>query len=145
MEEVYDVLTELESHAARRAAQAGYKDVDLQALSQSIDNMDKALEQGDLEGWAQSDDQFHSELVRLGGNSRIVAIAGAMADQVRRARLITLHLRPTPRQSNKDHRAVLQAIRDRDADRAHDLHRSHRQAAKVMLVDLLKKHRLHAV
>lgn len=142
MSDVYDVLTELESHAAERAAQAGYDDHDLADLACAIDDMDAAIARDDLDAWAEADDRFHRELVRLGGNSRISAIVEMMSDQVRRARMTTLFMRPVPTRSNEDHRAVFEAIRQSDPGTARQIHRRHRQHAKMILVDLLQKHRL---
>ncbi|MEL7253238.1 MAG: GntR family transcriptional regulator [Pseudomonadota bacterium] len=142
MSEIYDVLTELESLAAERAAQAGYSPEDLSGLTKAIDDMDVALAQSDMEGWATADDQFHAELVRIGGNSRIMAIAAMMTDQVRRARNTTLYMRPKPTKSNDDHRDVLAAIATGDAEGARRIHRQHREHAKQIIIDLLEKHRL---
>ncbi len=142
MSEIYDVLTELESHAAERAAASNYDEADLSALAKAIDDMDAAIANSDLEAWAQADHRFHMELVRLGGNSRIQAIVSMMSDQVRRARNTTLFMRPLPTKSNEDHRAVYQAIREGKGAIARDRHRQHRQHAKAILVELLSKHRL---
>lgn len=142
MAEIYDVLTELESLAAERAAQVGYSEQDLSALARAIDEMDVAIQSADLEAWAKADDRFHTELVRLGGNGRIITIVNMMSDQVRRARAATLFIRPLPTKSNKDHRIVYQAIKSGNSKSARDTHHRHRQDAKGILVDLLKKHRL---
>lgn len=142
MAEIYDVLTELESHAAGRAAGFGYGAKELAPMASAIDAMDAALAQGDREAWAEADEVFHSELVRLGRNGRIESIVAMMSDQVRRARTLTLYLRPLPQKSNDDHRALLEAIRAGDADKAQRLHREHREKAKEMLVGLIRKHRL---
>jgi DNA-binding GntR family transcriptional regulator len=142
MAEVYDVLTELESHAAERAAASAYSEGDLAALASAIDDMDTAIAAENLDAWAEADERFHCELVRLGGNSRIQAIVGMMSDQVRRARNTTLFMRPLPTKSNEDHRRVYQAIRDGDPVTARTCHRQHRQHAKAILVELLGKHRL---
>ncbi|MEP2031457.1 MAG: GntR family transcriptional regulator [Paracoccaceae bacterium] len=142
MAEIYDVLTELESHAAERAATSDHDKEDLAALARAIEDMEAAIDSTDLDAWAEADDRFHAELVRLGGNSRIQGIAGMMSDQVRRARTSTLFMRPLPTKSNKDHRTVYQAIQDGDAETARDCHRQHRQHAKAILVELLSKHRL---
>jgi DNA-binding GntR family transcriptional regulator len=60
MREIYEVLTALESVAAYNAANAGYCDRELAGLAGAIDNMDVALDVGDLRAWADADDQFHS-------------------------------------------------------------------------------------
>jgi len=72
-------------------------------------------------------------------------IAEMMSDQVRRARLVTLYMRPTPTKSNDDHSRVLTAIRNGDAEEARRVHRQHRLAAKDILVDLLNRHRLSSI
>ncbi|MSU88876.1 FCD domain-containing protein [Rhodobacteraceae bacterium 2CG4] len=142
MREIYEVLTEMESLAAERAARARPGAAALAALGEAIAEMERALDRGDREAWAEADDRFHAELVRLGGNSRVSGIVARMADQVRRARSVTLHMRPLPVQSNTDHRRVLEAIRAGDAGAARRLHRAHRTAAGEMLVALLERHRL---
>lgn len=143
MEEIYDVLTALESMAAAQAAMRGYGADDLAALDATIADMEAALHQTDREAWAAADDRFHSELVRLGGNSRVVTITGLMADQVRRAKAVTLYMRPLPVQSNVDHRGVLEAIRDGDADASSRIHQAHRAQARQVLIALLTQNRLH--
>ena len=142
MAEIYDVLTELESLAAEQAAKAWYDDDELAILTRAIDDMDAALAREDLESWSTADERFHHELVRLGGNTRVGAIVEMMSDQVRRARNTTLYIRPLPIKSNEDHRAVVQAIRNADAEAARRIHRRHRSETKDILVGLLRKHQL---
>ncbi|MEM7720448.1 MAG: GntR family transcriptional regulator [Pseudomonadota bacterium] len=145
MAEIYDVLTELESHAAAKAAEGHLTAADLTVLAEAIDKMDRAIAASDLEAWASADESFHEELVRLCGNSRIHAIYDMMSDQVRRARATTLLLRPLPTRSNEDHRKVYQAIKDGDPKTARDTHSAHRRYAKEIIVAILEKHRLRYV
>ena len=142
MYEIYEVLTELESFAAGRAARAKPSVEDLAALKDAIETMEAALRAEDREAWSEADDAFHAELVRLGGNSRVIAIVGMMADQVRRARWMTLYMRPLPTRSNADHRKVYEAIRQGDHELAAKIHRAHRTYAREMLIDLLSKMQL---
>ncbi|TDT77412.1 GntR family transcriptional regulator [Litoreibacter halocynthiae] len=143
MADIYDVLCELESLAAARAAERGYTANDLQIAQNCIDAMDAALTDNDRTAWAEADDRFHAELVRLGGNARVIEIVARYTDQVRRARMMTLPLRPLPVKSNEDHRAVLDAIQIGDAARARDLHRAHRNAARSLLTGLIRDLGLH--
>lgn len=145
MREIYEVLTALESVSARNAAQMGYSEADLAGLADTIDNMDRALAADDMRAWANSDDQFHSELVRLGGNARIRSVVSMMADQVRRARAMTLFMREKPHKSNHDHRQVLDAIRGGQADVAYRIHHAHRTQAQVTLLALLDRHQLRSI
>jgi len=139
MVEIYEVVTELESIAARRAAAAGYSKEDLIKLCQAIEEMENALKNEDREAWAEADRQFHQELLRLGGNSRITMIVAMMDDQIHRARSMTLHMRPLPVKSNEDHRRLYDAILRGDADIAALEHHAHRQHACELQVDLLQR------
>ena len=145
MDEIYELLTELESLAARRAAAAGYAKADLKCLEDAIDNMETALSEEDREAWARADEDFHTELVRLGGNSRVISIVANFNDQVRRARSMTLYIRPLPEKSNEDHRALLEAISAGDQKLAFKVHHEHRSNAREMLIELLQKHGLRHV
>jgi len=145
MAEIYDVLTALESMAAAQAASLGLGDDDLATLERTIVDMEAALAAMDRDAWAAADDRFHAELVRLGGNSRVMSIVAMMGDQVRRAKSVTLYMRPLPLKSNKDHRGVLEAIRDQNAELAQSIHKAHRIAAKETLIALLTQNRLHTL
>jgi DNA-binding GntR family transcriptional regulator len=145
MEEIYEVLTELESLAAAKAATRNLSNAHLAVMSQAITNMDIALAQDRREDWSVANDVFHSELIRLGGNERVRAIAKMLSDQVRRARLVTLYMRPTPTKSNDDHRHIVEAIRAGDPDRAREAHRKHLMAVKEELIKLLERHHLSSL
>lgn len=139
MQEIYEVLTALESLAAGAAARARPDAEALAPLARSIDEMDAAIAREDREDWARADDTFHRELVLLGGNSRIIEIVGRLSAQVRRARHVTLHVRPLPVKSNADHRAVLEAIARGDEAPAVARHTRHRDEARQELVALLER------
>lgn len=139
MREIYEVLTELESLSAARAAMRNYSMEDLSVLAQTVTDMNAALSQQDRVGWAQADEAFHNELVRLGGNSRIAAIVETFNDQVRRARTMTLKLRPMPHKSSADHAALLDAIANGDDKAAHQIHKDHRDDARKLMTDLLEQ------
>ncbi|NDR57229.1 GntR family transcriptional regulator [Aliiruegeria sabulilitoris] len=145
MEEIYEILTELEGLCAEKAADASHSDEEVAALEDAIRHMDEALAAEDRVAWAAADEEFHSALIRLGHNKRIQSICAMYNDQVRRARAVTLWLRPLPTESNKAHREVCEAIRNCDAEAAGRLHRAHRRAARKLLTELLTRHGLRNV
>lgn len=142
MREIYEVLTELESTAARRVAEMGLDESRLAALHQAVNDMDRALAEQDLDLWARADEQFHKLLVEYSGNSRLIDIVHTFWDQSHRTRLVTLRLRPPPSESNRDHAALIEAIERGDADAAYTIHRRHRLNSGKLLVSLLEKHGL---
>lgn len=145
MREIYEVLTELESLAASLAADAKYSKQELSKLRSAIDEMETSVKVDDRDGWAKGDAAFHDELVRLGGNKRIQSIVSNFNDQVRRARAMTLRMRPMPNKSNEDHRNLYEAIARGDAKAARQIHWAHRSEAKDMLIELLSQHGLRHV
>jgi DNA-binding GntR family transcriptional regulator len=137
MGEIYELLTALESIAARRVAERGLHAAQLARLDACVAGMERALERNDLPGWSEHDRAFHDAIVELSGNRRLAQIVAMFRDQAHRARMQTLTLRPKPVQSNRDHAALVQAIRNRDGAGASDIHRRHRQEAGRMLLKLL--------
>ena len=142
MREIYEILTSLESIAAEQVARRGLSPTELTALQQSVANMDRTLEQDDLEAWADADERFHMLLVEYCGNQRLKALVGNFWDQAHRVRMLTLRLRPKPVQSNADHKAVVEAIIQRDPEAARKLHRMHRVRSAENLIGILKTYGL---
>jgi DNA-binding GntR family transcriptional regulator len=136
--EIYDILTALEGMAAESAARKGANPDQLAALQQAVDEMEEALAADDLLRWSQADARFHRQLVELAGNRRLASIVEQVSDQAHRARLTTLRLRPKPVSSNRDHAALVAAIRDRDPQKAREIHEQHRRRAADMLVALVR-------
>ena len=59
MEEIYEILTCLESMAAELVARHGLTDEQRTELNTAVNDMDTALAQDDLETWAKADERFH--------------------------------------------------------------------------------------
>jgi DNA-binding GntR family transcriptional regulator len=142
MREIYDMLTVLEALAARRAAERGATAEELNDLQKAVQDMDSALASDDRDAWAEADARFHASLVAASGSRRLQHAVANVIDQSSRARRLTLHLRPKPVTSNEDHRAVVEAIKARDADRAHDIHFQHRERNGRQLIDILARLRM---
>jgi DNA-binding GntR family transcriptional regulator len=142
MREIYDILASLEAAAAGAAARQGISSQQLAALEQAVAEMETALQRNDRVAWAAGDARFHRLLVEASGNRRLIGMVDAVRDQSHRVRMLTLHLRPQPVNSNRDHAEVLQAIRDRDEETAYRVHRRHRIEAGRLLIALLEQHGL---
>lgn len=146
MREIYEVLSALEPLAAAKLAERGLTEEEDEAFEDDLVEMETALKgEEDLERWAAADDVFHRRLVLAAGNSRVITFTQHVADQVKRARMLTLRLRPAPHASNADHRALIDAIRNRDPARADALHRAHRRASGDQLMMLIEQHGLGPV
>ncbi len=142
MNEIYALLIGLESTAAWQAAQQEQPEKDIQYLRDCVKKMDDALETKDLINWAKADEAFHKQLVAMSRNDRLIDLVNRFIDQSHRVRMLTLRLRPLPRQSNQDHAKVVEAIASKQAEKARQIHRIHREKAGKLLIELLKSHGL---
>ena len=142
LREVYEVLTSLELTAIERLARADLDEEALAAIEKPVDEMDSAVKKKDVDAWAQADERFHRTLVTLCGNQRLAAMVETLWEQSHRARMTTVRLRASLDQSNREHRALLDAIRQGDWRQARTRHAKHRERAMAEIVNLLRQTRL---
>ncbi|EAR51315.1 transcriptional regulator, GntR family protein [Oceanicola granulosus HTCC2516] len=138
MRDIYDVLTALEGKAAELVAQKRPDEAALAGLWDAVDQMERALAAEDLDGWADADERFHMLLIELTDNARLVSMVNQLRDQAHRARMATLRLRPPPEASNREHRALVEAIASGNPAEARRTHEEHRHRAKALLVNILQ-------
>lgn len=145
MEEIYQVITCLECEAVLKLTELGVSDATIKAMENAGQRMVAALDVGDLEAWARADEDFHYNLLEFCGNNRLKQTALNFWDQAHRARYLTLHLRETPVNSTKDHRDVIEAIKEGHAEKAAYIHRQHRIKGGKALVDIIRRFRLDTI
>lgn len=139
MKEIYDILTSLESTAAELAASRNLSDQQLEGLERATADMDKALNEDDLERWAQADARFHEQLLELGGNQMLKSVVLNFIDRAHRVRMLTLRMRPKPVNSTREHAELVEAIREGDREKARNIHKAHRERAGRELLALLDR------
>jgi len=142
MRDIYEILGALEPQAAAAVATRRPSEADLAPLDEATSAMEKALEDQDLDAWAESDDLFHQRLLELHGNTRLHDVVASLFDQAHRARMVTLRMRAWPIQSTQEHRAILTAIRAGDSEAARSIFARHRKRAADELLGLLETYRL---
>lgn len=142
LRDVYEVLTALELTAIERLARSGLDDGGMAALDQALDDMDAALKKRNIDGWVKADERFHRMLIERCGNARLASMAFMLWDQGHRARLTTVRLRPVLETSNREHRAVVEAIRRGNWREAVLKHAKHRARTSREIIGLLEQCRL---
>jgi DNA-binding GntR family transcriptional regulator len=142
LREIYQLTIALESMAAEalatRAATSEVKKI-VADLETETKAMETALRKSNLDRWAAADDHFHEILTGKCGNQRLSRVAATVRDQTHRVRLLTLRLRPLPRESALEHRAIVKAIRRGDAAAASKNASAHRRRASEIMIPLLEK------
>lgn len=142
MREIYEVLTCVEAAAAELLTLRRPHATELVELEHAVADMERALARDDLSAWAEADERFHRNVLELCGNRRLARIGLTFRDQVRRARMVTLRLRPKPYKSSAAHKALIQCIKRGDADAAGRNHRLQRQRGSAELMDILTRYDL---
>ncbi len=142
MREIYEILGALEPEAAAGLAARNPSGTELLPLEKTLNAMSKALENGDLDGWANADDDFHQTLLELHGNKRLSAFVNSLLDQSHRARMVTLRLREPPIISTAEHKVIFEFLKRGDADGAREAFRRHRQRTAAELISILENYRL---
>ncbi|MGV1988630.1 GntR family transcriptional regulator [Agrobacterium sp. 22-221-1] len=144
IEEIYEVIIALEGAAATRLARLpdDERRSVVRSLTRSTESMVRAIERNDLATWAAADEEFHETLVSRCGNRRLMRMAGTVSDQLHRARMFTLNLRPRPVHSSDEHFEVIRAIEQADAAAASRAARKHREHAHDALVPLIDRFNL---
>jgi DNA-binding GntR family transcriptional regulator len=142
LRDVYEVLTALELTAIERLARSETHQTSTAALDHALNDMDKALKKRDVDGWVKADERFHRTVLDLCGNARLASMAFMLWDQGHRARLTTVRLRPALETSNREHRAVVDAVRRGDWREAVARHAKHRARTSREIITLLEQCRL---
>ena len=109
------------------------------ALKAETSAMQVALEGQELKQWADADEAFHDLLISRCGNRRLQRIVGTVKDQLHRARMFTLNLRPLPVTSGEEHCALIAAIAAGNPDTASAAARLHRSHARDQLLPLIAR------
>jgi DNA-binding GntR family transcriptional regulator len=142
MKEIYEILAALEPDVAGNIAAKNLTKEQLRPLEEAAEKMEDALERDDLDTWADADDRFHHYMLELNGNRRLREFVLTLNDQAHRTRIVTLRLRDTPDKSNREHREILEHIRNGNAEKAREAFRAHRTRAAQELISCLKRFRI---
>ncbi|PLW78003.1 GntR family transcriptional regulator [Cohaesibacter celericrescens] len=139
VEDIYDILIALEARASEQVANKHYSVRELIILADAVEDMAGAVARGDRVAWAETDEAFCTELLRLSGNERLASIAATCTDQLRRIHMMTMHLRPLPDPSDLGHAAHYRALAQGDIETALAVHRAYRQRSKEVVSLILEQ------
>jgi GntR family transcriptional repressor for pyruvate dehydrogenase complex len=112
---VWEAREAIEVHAARLAA-SRRTSVDLLALNTAVEDMAAAISAGD--DGTEGDSAFHRAIVLAAHNPLLEQLFASLQEAIDRTSAASLSISGRPPESLRAHRAVLEAIGDRDAERA---------------------------
>jgi DNA-binding GntR family transcriptional regulator len=128
--EIFSLLGALETASALHALPL-ITDADLQELKSLLSVMESAAKSGDSESFEQANRQFHLLPCRIANFSRTEqGLQSLLAEWERLHRLTFQGQRPpNPDQSNKDHRAIVRAFQQGDAEKLTQIIQRHNATA----------------
>lgn len=115
IKEALFVREAVETQVVRRIVEAAPDPQGLQALDDCIDHQAETLRAQDLEGTMLADDAFHRTLLELCGMGGAWSVVAQARDMHRRVRAIAVPELQSGDQALADHRAIVHALRLRDA------------------------------
>lgn len=123
MREIYELREALDSMAAYLAA--GGAEAGAESLARLCEIQEAQLAAGDIDAYRRSDVDFHRALWVAGGNSRILRAGEPLLDQMLLSNALSARRPGRGEESLREHRAIVEAIRARDAEAAAGRAREH--------------------
>ena len=137
IQEIYQILTSLESLAVELAAARKLTAKELEFLERATQKMNVAHEASDIKTWAQADEDFHYHLVELAGNRILTDVVDSFWSRAQRARLTLLSRRKSTAESTLEHAKLVDAIRQGDSRLARETLENHRRRGIQNLTELM--------
>jgi DNA-binding GntR family transcriptional regulator len=141
IEELFELRTLIELDLFRRAI-PHIETEDVTRAKEILDAYETALRNGDVAAWGEMNWQFHSTLFARADRPFTLGVAQKLHQQCDRYLRMQLALTHGELRANAEHRAILSAVRKRDARRASQLLRDHILGAGRALRDFRETERV---
>ncbi len=137
IQDIYAIRMMIEGLAARWAAQ-NIQEEELQELQEAIDLEEFYTSKGDIGRLMSLDSNFHQLLYRASKSRPLQHMLHTFHNSIQHARSQSIAAPGRAQQALKEHKAILQAIRERDGDRAERITAEHIRKASVNLLKTMK-------
>lgn len=114
--EVYDVRMALEALAARLAVKR-IAESQLEEMEKALEKYGIAFETDDITAGLEADLAFHDLIVQASGNSTLLRVVSDLANRIQVLRQVD-EGKMRRKQSLEDHEGILQALKERDGEKA---------------------------
>jgi len=135
--EVMEIRASLEGLAAGLAAvridQEELEDLEVKALK-----FHKAIESDDVDSLIHTDLEFHEAIFKASRNERLIQLNNNLREQVERFREIYHKKTNKSKETSKEHYEMVEAISNRDIDKAEKLARRHIENAEKSILKTME-------
>ncbi len=124
LDDIFAILVLLEGYAARLAAER-IGEAERVTLTELHERLEAAYRAGDIDAFFDANQAFHREVQRLSDNPWLLATIDDLRQKIKLSRHQSLFSRGRLAQSLAEHRALLSALLQGDAERSDALMRDH--------------------
>ena len=121
---VLEVRASLEGLAASLAAER-ITEEEIENLKKNAEEFEKMSKENDRDGMILKDTEFHSVLLNASRNDKLLNIVEGLSDQVQRYRVVYFTEYTDAKNIMLEHRAIIEAISERDGEKADRLAQEH--------------------
>jgi DNA-binding GntR family transcriptional regulator len=136
--DVFEVRAALEALAAGLAAER-ITDEELEHLERALVQISEVSVRDDINAMVETDTNFHELIYKACRNDRLVQIVTHLQEQIHRFRITSLSQPGRSRNALAEHRAIVEAISDRNAEAAQERAREHIENAEQSLLNALRE------
>lgn len=136
--DVYEIRIALDVLAAGLTAER-ISDDSLDKLKDLLLNVEKQISSGDVDKIVEADSLFHDALYQASHNKRLVGIISNLREQFTRLRTRSINYPGRLENTLKEHKALVDAISQRDVAKAQELARLHLENAEQALLSAIKE------
>ena len=136
--EVFEIRTSLESLAAALASER-ITDEEMDNLQRFLVQFANDIKNGDMEHIVDTDMKFHDALYKASRNDRLVGIISNLRDQLTRFRTTSMSYPGRLKASLNEHRSLVEAIAQGDADAAKAAAEFHMEQSEKTLLKAMEK------
>lgn len=140
--DVFEICESLEGLAAGLAAQR-ITEEELVSLKQTLEEMDAAVKEKDLQTVIKKDAEFHQIMFTASRNGRLAQTINNMREHIERFRVQSLSNPERMTVFLKEHDKIYDALVSRDSEKAEALAREHIRRSEENVVKILKKKEAH--
>ena len=141
VEEIFGIRSALESYAAYLATLQITPDK-VSTLEKKLKESEEALGKGDDEKVVQLHTEFHDLLYKSCKSKKLVEMINNFRDYFYRYRSALLHIENGINYSNRDHRQMLEAMKNKNARLAERLVRKHLERGKDLVLKEIEQGRM---
>lgn len=137
LEEIFFIRELLEGAATRLAAENASSQ-DLDRIGEVLEDMEIAYKRGNADVFRKLSGEFHSLVHRASRNVHLATILQDLQESVRRFSVSTLSTPGRMIGALEEHRALFDALKARDGNKAENLARQHRQKTLAMRRQMIR-------